>query len=223
MGNSIYNRIAVWRNEGENFEDAKKIIQTMIEEGLVKPVFLKLIPIDSPFSRKKVSELFQKAEHHLKPSGTKYKKYDTSDFPKDLRDLEEKQKMLYEEMSRLRGELYNVLFTRKGTPRRSPNLRRSESLAFQILSNDREIKSIYEKLDYYHDHKKRLPGTEPKKSMSDLKHAAQLLQEQVESVNYIRKQNTYKKKNGVLQNPDKYRECQNTLKQIDEFIEKHGR
>lgn len=220
MENSLLNKIAVWRHENHPHELGLQIIDELIERKIIKKTARVVMSYDSPFTKRKMKEIFSSLEKSMKPKPKK-RLPSPGELPEDLRVKLENVKMNYSSITSLKSKLQEIFYTHRGYLRRSPNLKLSKSIAFQIQEMTDENRDLLFEIDYFLEHKRRL-NKKPTYKMSDLKRAAFLLDNQVGAVNYIRKQESQRKKSGALQNPALYRERKELLKEIEQFIKAHG-
>lgn len=220
MENSLINQISVWRNEGRPHQLAIPILKVLLDDGMINSAFFNVVKIDSPFSKKEITACFDRVEKEFTPKETKSLPK-REKLPEELRAVRDEISSNYEVISQIKGELKSILYTRKGTPRKSKDSNRSASLALLIVKLTNENRRLFEIIDHFTETGKILTPekTDP---MDELKQAARLLQNQPEAINYIRKQTAYRKKHGNLQNPELFRERELVLKEIREFVEKHG-
>lgn len=220
MENSLLNKIAVWRNEGRPHEYALEIIKYLEEAKMVPSYFIKVVRTESPFSSKKIEECFERVEKEFLPKKEK-KIPKLEDLPMELHSIRNDLIDNYERISQLRGELRTLFYTKKGTPRKTINRKSTADISLTIVHLSLQNINHLNTLDDYTENG-RIPAAKKTDPMSELKRAAKLLQLQPEAINYIRKQNTYKKRNGSIQNPELYRERANVISEIRKFIEQHG-
>lgn len=220
MENSIENHIEVWRKEGKPHARAMEIVDLAIKHKLVKPFFKTIVDVDCPFSNTKLEELFQQLNKALQPRKLGF--YADKDLPQALQELQKKIKLHYGLIAQLKGVLIKTHYTDTGKHRRSPNIGQANNLAQRIIDLDQENRAAWEQLNYFNEHGQEMPGTKPSEMPTELKRAAQLLDEQIEAVNYIRKEKSHQKKTGSIRNPEEFRRRQDILKEIDQFKKTHG-
>lgn len=199
---------------------AMKILDQLIKEKKVQPVMKTILTHDTPFSKNKLKKLFSRFEKSLTPK-TKKSLPSPEELPEDLQLKLQEVKKNYSVINSLRSKLFDIFYTKRGPIRRSPNRTIAKKICFEIEDLTDKNRALLFEIDYFIEHKKQIDHTKPH-NMTDLKRAAFLLNHQVEAVNYIRKQDSKKKKDGSLQNPALYRERKDILKEIKKFIEDHG-
>jgi len=220
MENSIQNEIAVWKNEKSPHALALKIIDSAIKKGLIKPVFKTIVAVDCPFSRDKIDLLFSELAAVSLPS--KFGDFSTDDFPSDLKLIHGDIKIWYTNIDEMRGVLKTIYYTRNQNQRRNPDISWGSQICFDIIELQERISSAWRVLDYYRDHRKRMPGTTEKEMPNELKRAAELLDLHPQALNYVAKEKAHRKKTGALRNPAEYRNREQILKEIEKFKETHG-
>ena len=220
MENSLLNKIAVWRHEEHPHKIGLEILDELIQMRIVKSSLRIVLEYNSPYTKRKMKDLFSDLEKSIKPK--KRKSLPSPDLlPDDLKVKLDIVKMNYSSITTLRGKLSEIFYTQRGSLRRNPNHKLSQSIAFQIQEMGDENRDLLFEIDYFIEHKKRLDKKTTYK-MPDMKRAAYLLSEQVGAINYIRKQDTNRKKTGSLQNPALYRERKELLLEIKKFIDEYG-
>lgn len=154
------------------------------------------------------------------PTREKSKPVDLSSLPEDLQSSHREILDLYGSNRIMKGQLKQLLYYPTGQAKSARSIFRTkkerEFLAQKVVSNQKYIDAMWQRIDHFALTGHRLPGTEP---VSEMKQIAMWLRDQPQYINYIRQANSKFRKTGIYNDKSLYDTYRAELDKIKKFIE----
>ena len=204
------------------------------KQGMVSQLILKLVStgensftrnaLDAELSRiMKVVRDLPEGKQSIRLITKERKKpeqYDASKLPEVLKKTHNEILQLYAANKKMRGALQHIYFDIGGNLRSrvtKSNEEDASAFAMAIVENDKQIANHYRDIDYYLTTGKLRDQRHEQQEIDRLR---EWLRDYPTLLNYVRKCDTFLRKTGRYQNKEKYDKASETLRQIEEYLEK---
>lgn len=221
--------------EKGGFDAKRAILNKLSESGHhVDPFYLNMINRhQTAFTSAKLDELLKAIREKLAPSDSMNQiskakpappaKYEAKSLPESLKSMDESIRTMYK-LNRLdKGKLTDIFYHPDGNKRKRislPRVAESRIHARSIVERDKEIARMYQHIDYFLQTGKLLEDeVKPSDELTKLRY---WLSCQIEVTNYVRKCETFHKKNKRYQNEEKYRQSKQMLAEIAQYLTAYG-
>lgn len=202
-------RILDWQKSGAGYEEG---IELLRDSGADNALINLLESGETSYTSRKLKEaiadLFEDHRNAIKP---KFNKSDLDSFPDDLKELHGQIIIRLRERSILQSNLYQLCYRADDQPRKGIEDKDFSKQAKEIMSVQDWIHQAYEQLDYFKEHGKRLPGTEPIEGNDLIRH---LFANHLNASRYV-----LQAQSKGIKNQAKYDECKLVLDQIQSIID----